>query len=183
MTISTNNLAKELSPHNGIVVLLAKTQTHGRGQFQRSWDNATQSEGQLLVTYSEFYDIAPQPHLTSAIGASLHKSLSRTWPDLPLKLKMPNDLYCLNKKCGGLLVEVVSSGSRFQLIIGLGLNITSYPKGVEIAGALFSTSAEISYRSWTNFLSLWEAERAQALITNWEKITEEYSDYLERYRM
>jgi BirA family biotin operon repressor/biotin-[acetyl-CoA-carboxylase] ligase len=182
-TTSTNTLAKTLPPYKGQTVLLAKTQTKGRGQFNRTWNNAQNPSGQLLVTYAQYFSLAPQPHLTVAIGIALHRSLIQIWPQLDLKLKLPNDLYKEEKKCAGLLVETVSLGNQYHLIIGLGLNVTSYPLEVTTSGALFDDESHLTPSQWIQFLEIWETQRAKSIRDSWQALTDEDNVYLERYRM
>lgn len=181
VTTSTNSIAKTLAPHPGSIVLLARSQTQGRGQSDRSWSNAEDSQGQLLVTYSRFFTSPPQPHLTTAVGIALHQSLVTTWPELSLRLKLPNDIYVGTKKCAGLLIETVSLGSHFQMVLGLGLNVFSYPKSISTANALFSSSDFLIPSKWLTFLQYWETNRNQALSDCWEQLTPPYKEYLSKF--
>jgi BirA family biotin operon repressor/biotin-[acetyl-CoA-carboxylase] ligase len=182
-TTSTNTLAKNLPPYSGLTVLLARTQTQGRGQFNRLWSNALNPSGQLLVTYAQYFPLAPQPHLTMAIGIALHKSLTQIWPQLDLKLKLPNDLYKKEKKCAGLLLETLSLGTQYHLIIGLGLNVTSYPVEVATSGALFDHASNLTPSQWIQFLEIWETQRAKSIRDSWQALTLDDNLYLERYRI
>ncbi len=128
---STNDVAKaEFSnTQDSFKLYLADHQTHGRGRYQRSWQNLSQGEI-LLSTWCFRSQNAPQPILTPLIGLALYKSL-QAWQPLTLKdlrLKAPNDLYIENKKLSGLLIEVAQMGSQANIFIGLGLNALGSPQ-------------------------------------------------------
>ena len=80
------------------------------------------------------------------------KALKTVWPNLSdLKFKAPNDLLFSDKKLGGVLVEFLNQGEHKALIVGLGLNVFSYPKGLPNAtcliSCLISCLASSSFRS------------------------------------
>lgn len=100
---------------------------------------------------------APQPVLAPALGLSVFRAAMTTWPDLPLSLKAPNDLYLGKQKVAGLLLETLQQGSQTRLILGLGLNVFSKPD-LPIATALSDVLPldRISELGWNLFLDrLW----------------------------
>lgn len=121
-------------------VLLAGTQTHGKGQAGRTWLNPVANTS-LLQTLLVQIPVQAQPPLTLRLGLSLWQKLSQAFPDLKLSLKAPNDLYLDDKKLGGLLVEGISQGDQHFLIVGLGLNLFSQPE-LEIATSLPPTASQ-----------------------------------------
>ena len=75
------------------------------------------------------------------------------WPSLEWSLKAPNDLYLEGLKVGGLLVETVSGGMEFRLLIGLGLNILNHPRRFDTAEHLSkSLNAVPEEGDWFQFL-------------------------------
>ncbi len=92
----------------------------------------------------------------------LQKALKAVWPDLPLRVKAPNDLYLGRGKAGGILLEALSQGSKKALIAGLGLNVFSSPEHAK-AACLAEQAQDIAPGQWESFLgrllSLW-SERA-----------------------
>jgi biotin-(acetyl-CoA carboxylase) ligase len=195
-------------------VFLARQQTQGRGQYERVWSNSQNPEGQLLVTYSYFSKKAPQPPLTLALGLALHRSLVSTWPHLEpfLKVKKPNDLYFQGKKCSGLLIETISFGNSYHLIVGLGLNVTSYPKDLFTSTCLFNKDSQFTQdqefilglstqdhhegtalkstekesltpNQWSLFLKQWDQARQQSFLNSWEELSPQEQTYLDKYRM
>jgi len=182
-TTSTNNLAKDLKYSPLLHVFLAKHQTQGRGQFDRQWLNTEDHNGQLLISYSQFYEQAPQPHLTICIGIALHRSLMTVWPDLNLKIKPPNDLYRDSKKCSGILVETVSQGSQHNLVIGVGINVTSKASDLLSSTSLFEPNRGLTIDEWEHFLRTWERERSLCIDQNWLRFNPINQSYLDKYRI
>ena len=133
---STNNLAKEKAwwvPDP--LIVLAKTQTHGRGRGQNHWLDCG-GDDSLLITWSIGLEQAPS-HLTAPrVGLALYQAAAEVWDDVELSLKAPNDLLLYQKKIAGLLVETVQQGSQFRWIIGLGMNFYSSPREFPEATAL-----------------------------------------------
>ena len=56
--------------------------------------------------------------LSLAVGLSLAESLGED-----IQLKWPNDLWCHQRKLGGILIEAASQGDQSYAVIGIGLNI------------------------------------------------------------
>jgi len=103
-------------------IVLAKTQTAGRGRLKRVW---LSSEGGLyfsLVVKPQNFKIDFLGSLTQAMALSV----CRTLQELGAKavLKWPNDILCEGKKiCGILSQAVFKEGKLAGVIIGVGVNI------------------------------------------------------------
>ena len=124
---STNDLAKEKAwwvPDP--LIILAKTQTQGRGRGNNHWIDCGDGNS-LLITWSMGLAQAPS-HLTAPrVGLALYEAASKTWSDLDFSLKAPNDLLLYQRKIAGLLVEMVQQGSQYRWIVGLGMNFLERP--------------------------------------------------------
>jgi BirA family biotin operon repressor/biotin-[acetyl-CoA-carboxylase] ligase len=102
------------------VLLVAESQTAGRGRLGRGWRSAP---GESL-TFSLGLQLAPMDWagLSLAVGVSLAESLDRR-----TQLKWPNDLWVNDRKLGGILIETASFGGGAQsqryAVIGVGLNV------------------------------------------------------------
>ncbi len=140
---STNNYAKLLTANSRPVpdgtVILADTQTGGRGQAGTSWV----SEPGLNLTFSVLLECGFLPpvrqfHLSMAVSLGIVEALGRLMhrmapaggedgnpTRLPaLAIKWPNDILLDRKKMGGILIENLLAGSRMKSsIVGIGLNI------------------------------------------------------------
>lgn len=101
-------------------VVIAESQTAGRGQWGRQWQSGA---GGLYLS------LALAPNLPASDSA--HLTLCSAWGianalrnyDLPVWLKWPNDLLLGEHKLGGILTETrVRQGRIAQAVIGVGIN-------------------------------------------------------------
>ena len=103
-------------------IVLAKTQTAGRGRKERIW---LSSKGGLyfsLVVKPQNFKIDFLGSLTQTMALSVCKTLQ----ELGAKavLKWPNDILCEGKKICGILSQAVFKEGRLSgVIIGVGVNI------------------------------------------------------------
>jgi len=78
--------------------------------------------------------------LSPYIALKLRKVLSAA-AKKEVKIKWPNDLYCLEGKIAGILTEIIQKAGTLYLIIGVGINLASDPEVNRninsLAGSLF----------------------------------------------
>ena len=125
---STNDIAVQMIQSENIVfegtVIITDNQTAGRGQRGNSWEaisgeNLTFS----LILKPNFLKANDQFQLNMAISMGVFDFLSE-FIDENLKVKWSNDIYCGDKKMGGILIENSLQGYQIgHSIIGIGLNI------------------------------------------------------------
>ncbi len=120
MVDSTNTRLMQQA-REGVVeptVLVAETQTAGRGRMGKAWHSTTHT----ALTFSLGLPLAPSDWsgLSLVVGLSLARSLH---PEL--RLKWPNDLWWQQRKVGGILVETANIAQRPEryVVIGVGLNL------------------------------------------------------------
>ena len=103
-------------------LLVAETQTAGRGRLGRQWfSGAGEPDGTLpSLLFSLGLPLAPQDWsgLSLAVGLSIVESLHAD-----LQLKWPNDVWLHSRKLAGILIETVSVGEVRYAVIGVGINI------------------------------------------------------------
>jgi BirA family biotin operon repressor/biotin-[acetyl-CoA-carboxylase] ligase len=140
---STNSelMRRARNGHTDPVLLVAETQTAGRGRLGRRWvsspgDSLTFSLGLMLSPHEwSGLSLAVGVALVEALESSLHLA-----PGLTLGLKWPNDLWCDPghgpHKLGGILIETANapetrpaSAGRYA-VIGVGLNVRT-PQAVD----------------------------------------------------
>ena len=102
------------------VLLVAETQTAGRGRRGRDWHSAAPADVGASLTFSLGLPLHMRDWsgLSLAVGVSVAGSLH---PDV--QLKWPNDLWWQDRKLGGILIETASLGEVRYAVIGVGLNI------------------------------------------------------------
>lgn len=121
---STNTRAKELAAKGAPqgTVLIAGTQTGGRGRMGRSF----QSPEGMGVYLSAILRPGCKPeqlmHLTCAAGVAMAEAVEKAAGIRP-ELKWINDLVVKDRKLGGILVEMsVDKGIVDYAIVGIGIN-------------------------------------------------------------
>jgi BirA family biotin operon repressor/biotin-[acetyl-CoA-carboxylase] ligase len=149
---STNEEAKRIVQdiyHNDSYVIVAETQTHGKGRIDHKWYSA--DNGGLyytLLTKPQNINLTDFNNLSQLIGKKIIESLSLL-TNAPIEMEWPNDLILNNKKIGGILIESCSSSSALApkyLIVGVGLNLNqkSFPKELQsIATSIYQQTGQI----------------------------------------
>lgn len=133
-------------------LLVAETQTAGRGRQGRTWTSDTGDGPPRSLTFSLSVPLAPAsgPGLSLAVGVSLAQALDPPQPGQAtrLQLKWPNDLWLADastpaggRKLAGILVETLSTAAGRVAVIGVGLNIR--PLRVEDASSGVAAWSEI----------------------------------------
>jgi BirA family transcriptional regulator, biotin operon repressor / biotin---[acetyl-CoA-carboxylase] ligase len=114
-------------------LLVAETQTAGRGRMGRAWQS---SPGDSL-TFSFGISLSPASWegLSLAVGVSVAESLQGD-----IQLKWPNDLWWQSRKLAGILIETAalpapaSSQERFA-VMGIGINVKTRPFDANLSTA------------------------------------------------
>jgi BirA family biotin operon repressor/biotin-[acetyl-CoA-carboxylase] ligase len=127
--------------------VIAENQTKGRGRNDREWDSL--GIGNIFFSTKVQCSVSilqTSPHLSLLVGGALLKTLKAVSKSPEeLLLKWPNDIYKVNKKIAGILVESEIQGSSFNSIIGIGINLynskSTFP--ATSYGTLYETELEI----------------------------------------
>ena len=97
-------------------VVMAETQTAGRGRYGRTWQSP---KGNLYMSLV-LPDMGKNtPYIAFLTAVAVADSL----PDFNVSLKWPNDVLLDGKKLAGILVERVGD----KIIVGIGVNVISNP--------------------------------------------------------
>jgi BirA family biotin operon repressor/biotin-[acetyl-CoA-carboxylase] ligase len=131
---STNEEAKRLaktgSGHGAVI--WAKKQTAGKGRLGRGW---VSDEGNLFVSVllKPEKPLADLSQLSFVAACAVYETLEAVVPT-PEKLacKWPNDILLDSRKLGGILLESLpAEGGGTWVVVGVGVNVDSYPDEVE----------------------------------------------------
>ena len=123
---STNAHALELlaksKPNDGTVIV-AHTQTAGRGQIGSSWQAApTQNLTFSLILYPNFVAATAQFSLNQAISLGVYDFMAAHTSGVAIKWS--NDILVRGKKIAGILIENALLGTTLQhSVVGIGINI------------------------------------------------------------
>jgi BirA family biotin operon repressor/biotin-[acetyl-CoA-carboxylase] ligase len=126
---STNDEAKRLAQAGapeGLLVL-ADTQTAGRGRQGRPWLTPPGTALALSLVLRPALAAEHAARVTMLAGVAVCEALEQT-AGVPAALKWPNDVLIDGRKAGGILVESALSGTRLDyLVLGIGLNVSAAP--------------------------------------------------------
>jgi BirA family biotin operon repressor/biotin-[acetyl-CoA-carboxylase] ligase len=156
-------------------VIWALEQTAGRGKLDRQWLSL---KGNLFSTLViPFYCSSNRVGELSFLAAlSVAEAINSLDPQLKVLCKWPNDIVINDKKVGGILLEVLSKGTKNFVSIGIGLNLKSFPEEV-ISTSLSELGIHISPKEMlekilkriARFLDVWYAEGFEPIRTLWHK--------------
>jgi len=125
---STNNFLKDLvsksEPLAEGTVIMADNQFAGRGQQESVWQTqAGKNISTSIYLKPSFLPLNKQFYLNIAVSLAVSDALS-SFISEGIKVKWPNDMYYLNKKLGGILIENTLTGTSIKSsVIGIGLNV------------------------------------------------------------
>jgi biotin-[acetyl-CoA-carboxylase] ligase BirA-like protein len=139
-------------------VLIADTQTAGRGRRGRAWVSPPGANLYLSMFRRVYGGVRAQAGLSLALGVAAADAV-RNFGVEAVGLKWPNDLLVHGRKLGGLLVETVGDGDGVIAGIGLNLRMPDDARG-EIDQPWIDLHSLGAYRS--RGLSL-----AAAVVTAW----------------
>ena len=111
---STNTTARGFEPGT---IIMAESQTAGRGRYGRIWQSPV---GNLYVSLVFPSDCRRDKYLSFLTGLALAESL----PEFSVRLKWPNDVLLDGKKVAGILLETHED----KIIVGIGVNLVSNPE-------------------------------------------------------
>jgi len=129
---STQTLAKEMAQNGaaGGTLLIAKKQTAGRGQFERSWDSQTGGLYFNLILRPE-KAVVHTAALTVKIAEVVREVLEKMY-GIKSKIKQPNDVLAWNsakkeyQKICGILTESATEGGKTEwVVVGVGINLNN----------------------------------------------------------
>lgn len=122
---STNTRARELA-ENGAPegeIVIAESQTQGRGRLGRRWESPPFSNLYLSVVLRPSLPPKHAPQITLAAAVALVETVGSFLPR-PVAIKWPNDILIDGKKLAGILTEAACAAERIEyVILGIGLNL------------------------------------------------------------
>ena len=122
---STNTAAMELvkgGAEEGTVVV-AETQTEGRGRMGRAWHSPKGLNLYFSLVLRPSKPIRDVVWLGLAAAVAVAKTIEQH-ADLPARVKWPNDVLVNGRKVAGLLLEQGVQGEKTEfLILGIGINL------------------------------------------------------------
>lgn len=120
--IAADLIAREQVPEGTLVT--TEHQTAGRGQRGNSWETAAGKNLTFsLILKPSFLQVEEQFYLSIITSLAIYDLLTELLPS-GLAVKWPNDLYYIQRKLGGILIEnTLKNTSISWSVLGIGLNI------------------------------------------------------------
>jgi len=119
---STNNVAKKMEEWTHGVLVVARTQTAGRGTYGRSFHSKA-GQGIYMSLIIDLQQWAfKHEHLATHYTAVVTSEAIKEVTGIDIELKWVNDLFVNGKKIGGILTEKIFQSNK--LIIGIGINLS-----------------------------------------------------------
>ncbi|HEY1372967.1 MAG TPA: biotin--[acetyl-CoA-carboxylase] ligase [Candidatus Binatia bacterium] len=128
---STNRVAYKLAAEGAAEgdVVLAETQTHGKGRLGRSWFSPPGLNLYLSVILRPKFSPSDAPQLTLVSAVALADTVQR-FLGSPPAIKWPNDILVGGKKLAGILTESSVDSQRLHfVVVGIGVNL-NMPAGM-----------------------------------------------------
>ena len=122
---STNIRARELAESGAAQgeIVIAESQTQGRGRLGRRWESPPLSNLYLSIVLRPGLPPKHAPQITLAAAVALVETVGSFLPRPPV-IKWPNDILVDGKKLAGILTEAACDTERVQyVILGIGLNV------------------------------------------------------------
>lgn len=147
---STNDVAYEMALHGAPegTVVVAESQTRGRGRLSRSWVSPFGKNLYLSLILRPSMPAAVAPVMTYAGALATAEAIEKTY-SLHVELKWPNDVLVGGKKLAGLLNEVKAETDRLDFIVlGFGVNLNMDPETLppDLWGKATSVMREVGHR-------------------------------------
>ena len=114
------------------IVLVADSQTGGRGRSGRSWFSPKGCNLYFSVLLRPECEVAKASQLSIVAAFAVQRALS-AYTDT-VRVKWPNDIWCRGRKMAGILCGMSCMGKRAEYaVVGIGLNVnlSQFPEGIE----------------------------------------------------
>jgi BirA family transcriptional regulator, biotin operon repressor / biotin---[acetyl-CoA-carboxylase] ligase len=119
---STNSVALALAddPANAGLVVVARCQSAGRGQYGRSWSSPVGSSVLLSAIVFPPPTLRPPAILTSWAAVAVCEVIAELGD---ATIKWPNDVLLGGKKVAGILIEQRTTAGALAAVVGIGVNV------------------------------------------------------------
>ena len=128
---STNDVAKSLSRDGftGRALIISELQTAGRGRLGRNWSSPAGTGIWMSLLDTEIEHLENISGITLLAGLAVTETINDYMGTDSACIKWPNDVVINGRKVCGILTELVSSGDKGSVIVGIGINasISEFP--------------------------------------------------------
>jgi len=169
---STNQRARDSSlegAEEGLVIL-AESQSKGRGRLGRSWQSPRGVNLYASIILRPPFPPAGAQQITLLAGVAGANALARA-TGLEARIKWPNDIFIHGKKVAGILSEMEAEGPKTRFIIlGMGVNVNWRKEDISPDLQEMATSLRAEAQR--------EFSRAKVAAEVFEELEKEYALFL-----
>lgn len=117
-------------------VIVANTQTAGRGRQQRTWSSPSGCNLYFSIILRPRVPPRRVPQISLVAAVAVHQAILDHYPDLTIGIKWPNDILTGDglKLCGILCESELETDMVHHAIVGIGLNVNSTTFPPELRG-------------------------------------------------
>jgi BirA family transcriptional regulator, biotin operon repressor / biotin---[acetyl-CoA-carboxylase] ligase len=129
---STMDIAMELARNGcpGFTVVVAESQTKGRGRLQRAWQSMLGGLYFTMVLRPQI-PMALAPLINLAAAVDLASTLENLY-GIQAQLKWPNDVLVKGQKLAGILSQMAAETDRIEFVnVGIGINVHNDTRHVQ----------------------------------------------------
>ncbi len=140
---STNNEARRMSADGFFerALIVAAEQTGGRGRMGRSFYSPAETGAYFSILYTPTVPLADAVRITGAASVAVMRAIKRL-TGKQTAIKWVNDLYYNERKVCGILTEAVTGERGTQVIVGIGINLSTDVFPQELSGIAGGLCAE-----------------------------------------
>jgi len=124
---STMDVARAAPACGAPLTVVARSQTAGRGRYDRTWSSPPAGGLYLTVRIPWTRPVVQAPVVSMGTALAL-AFLARELGCPDVVLKWPNDLLLSGAKAAGLLAEMATTADGPSLMVGVGLNVSTAPE-------------------------------------------------------
>ena len=140
---STNTVAMKMAQEGSAdegFVLLTDSQTAGRGRLGRHWTDAF---GYNVLSSTVLTPTFPLSLLVMIASLAVVDAINDVC-DIAATIKWPNDVLIEDRKVAGILIETTHNRSgRLFAVMGIGVNVYSYPAQTEVEQSLVKNATTL----------------------------------------
>ncbi|NQW17362.1 MAG: biotin--[acetyl-CoA-carboxylase] ligase [Chloroflexi bacterium] len=179
---STSDLAAmRLESMNTVaIVVVADSQSAGRGRFSRTWNSNAGDDLLVSIGLRPTAAVAAQLAMISAVAAA---DTVEQLTNQEATIKWPNDIRVRGKKISGILIESQVQSERFRTIVGIGLNLNldpaAFPEIADLATSVRMVTGERVDRSEALGVLIENLDRAYTLVCRGGSVHSEWKSKLD----
>ena len=177
---STNTVAKKIAEWEHGMVIIAETQTAGRGTYGRTFHSRARSGVYMsMIINTDAWHFKNEKLATIYTAVAVSEAIAMVTKISPAA-KWVNDLFLGSKKIGGILAEKDFQSSK--LVIGIGINLSGkeqdFPNELQNIAASLELEPPIDDQAAAIVVAIYEKMLNASELSNVDSVLELYKEKL-----